>query len=599
EVERSLRVLDGAVVIFDGVNGVEPQSETVWRQANKYRVPRICFVNKMDRPGANFPRTIDMITHRLGARPVAIQFPLGAEADFWGYVDLVEERAYRYLNGGKEAPEEVPVPPAVAQEVAHYREELVERVAETDEALLLKYLDGSAISREELSEALHRATISFKLVPVLCGSALRNKGVQPLLDAIVAYLPSPLEVPPVVGKHPVTGEEVVRHPTSDEPLCALAFKVATDPYVGRLVYFRIYSGVAKSGGLVYNASRNQRERLGRLVLMHAQRREEVPEVTAGHIAAAVGLKNTFTGDTVTDEASPVVLEPPRFPEPVLSAAVEPRTKGDQDRMDDAMRKLSDEDPTLLVRYDAETGQTLLSGMGELHLDIVVDRMRREFGVDVRMGRPQVSYRETITVPTRVEGRFIRQTGGHGQYGHVWLEVQPQPRGQGFLFENKIVGGAIPREYIPGVEAGVKETLENGALAGYRVVDIKVALVDGSFHPVDSSEIAFKAAASMALKEALKRGRPLLLEPIMELEVVTPGEFLGEVLGDLAARRARIRNIEGQNETQTVRAYIPLAETFGYATDLRSLTQGRAIYTMQFYQYEEVPASVVQQLVTRT
>ncbi|GBD10978.1 Elongation factor G [bacterium HR23] len=598
EVERSLRVLDGGVVIFDAVAGVQPQTETVWRQADRYRVPRICFVNKMDRTGADFFRTVDMIAHRLKARPVPVQIPIGAESAFRGMVDLIEEKAYIYESDDPRPPVEVPIPEDLRETARQWRERLIERVAETDDTLLAKYLEGVPLPKEEIYHALRRATLSYTLVPVLCGSALRNKGIQPLLDAVLAYLPSPLDMPPVQGTDPRTGEKVERLPQADQPLCALAFKVMSDPYIGRLVYFRVYSGVAKSGAVVYNASKGLRERFGRVVRMHAQHREEVDTLEAGHIGAAIGLKNTFTGDTLCDESAPIILEPPRFPEPVLSVSVEPRTKADQEHLDNALRRLSEEDPTFKVRYDPETGETLISGMGELHLEVLVDRMRREFGVQARVGRPKVSYRETISQPVRVEGRFIRQTGGRGQYGHVWLEVEPLPRGSGVQFENRIVGGVVPKEFIPAVEQGVREALENGVLGGYPVVDVKVALVDGSYHPVDSSDMAFKVAGSMAMREALKRGAPVLLEPIMALEVVTPSEYLGDVLADLNARRAQVQSLEGQGDTQIIRALVPLAETFGYATVLRSLTQGRASYSLQFHHYQEAPDAIAQKVLVR-
>jgi len=596
EVERSLRVLDGGVVIFDAVAGVQPQSETVWRQADKYRVPRIAFINKMDRPGAQFFRAVESIQRRLGANPVPVQVPIGAEADFRGVVDLIEEKAYLYPTDDPVPPQEGPVPPEMEEEVRRWREHLLEKVAETDEDLLVRYLEGEPISPEEIRQALRRAVLSYRLVPVLCGTALKNKGIQPLLDAILYYLPSPADMPPVTGTDPRTGQTEVRRPLDTEPFSALAFKVMTDPYVGRLVYFRIYSGSIKSGALVYNATKGTRERMGRLLRMHANYREEVEEMYAGAIGAAVGLKNTFTGDTLCDESAPILLEPPRFPEPVISVAVEPKTRADQDRLSDALRKLAEEDPTFRVRYDPETGQTLISGMGELHLEIIVDRMRREFGVQARVGKPRVAYRETITAPVRAEGRFIRQTGGRGQYGHCWIEVEPLPRGEGFLFENRITGGVIPKEFIPAVEAGVREAMENGPLAGYPVVDVKVALVDGSYHPVDSSDIAFKMAGMLAMRDALQRGQPVLLEPIMVVEITVPDEYLGEVLGDLGARRARIRHLEGQQGLHTVRALVPLAEMFGYATTLRSLTQGRGSYSMEFSHYEEVPESVLQQVL---
>ena len=596
EVERSLRVLDGGVVIFDGVAGVQPQSETVWRQADKYGVPRIAFINKMERMGADFDRTVDMVRVRLNARPVPVQIPIGQEGDFAGVVDLIEEEALFFSSAQPGPAERAPVPEELKAKVAQYRDHLVERVAEVDDALLVKYLEGEAISKDEIRAALRLGTLSGVLVPVLCGSALRHMGIQPLLDAVVDFLPSPADVPPVMGVHPKTGEAVMRPADPDAPFAALAFKVAVDPYIGRLVYMRVYSGRLKSGSPVFNTTKDLRERLSRAVVMHANRREEVEVVEAGHIYGVVGLKSTFTGDTLCVADDPVVLEPPKFPEPVISVSVEPRSQADQERLEDALRKLSEEDPTFLVRYDRETGQTLISGMGELHLDVLVDRMKREFTVHANVGKPRVAYRETIQRPVRVEGRFVRQTGGHGQFGHVWLEVEPQTRGGGFVFEDRIVGGAVPREFIPAVRNGVREALDNGVLAGYPVVDVKVALVDGSFHAVDSSEIAFKLAGSMAMKEGLRRGRPLLLEPFMEIEVVTPAEFLGDVLGDLGGRRARIQRIEGQGDTQSIRAFIPLAETFGYTTTLRSLTQGRASQSLEFSDYEEVPESMAQQLL---
>ncbi len=597
EVERSLRVLDGGVVIFDAVAGVQPQSETVWRQANKYQVPRICFVNKMDRTGADFARTVDMIRDRLSARPVPVQLPIGAESTFIGMVDLVRQRALLY---GDEvgAPTEAPIPAELQDEADRYRDLLKERVAETDDALLEKYLEGEEFSEEELVAALRKATLSNTLVPVLCGTALRNRGIHPLLDAVIDYLPSPQDVPSVEGTDPRSQEPIVRNADPSESLAALAFKVAADPYIGRLVFVRVYSGQLKAGSYVYNASKETDERIARLVLMHANHREDVPVLNAGQIGAIVGLKNTFTGETICDGSSPVVLEPPSFPAPVISVSVEPRTQADQERLEESLRKLSDEDPTFVVRYDKESGQTIISGMGELHLDVLVDRLRREFNVQAQVGRPRVSYREAIREAVRVEGRFVRQTGGHGQYGHVWLVLEPQERGTGFIFEDKTVGGVVPREYVNPVRAGAREALDSGAIAGYPVVDIKVSLVDGSFHPVDSSEIAFKIAGSMAVKEGLRKGKPVLMEPYIQTEVVTPGEFLGEVLGDLSGKRARVQNIEGVGDIQTIRALVPLAEMFGYATTVRSLTQGRASHSMEFHHYEEVPDSVAQQMLVR-
>jgi len=596
EVERSLRILDGGVVVFDAVSGVQPQSETVWRQADKYHVPRICFVNKMDRVGADFHRTIDMISHRFNANPVAIQLPIGTEDTFRGVVDLLEEKAIMFSENGDYTPQEAPVPQDMIEDVRSYRDRLVEKVAETDDILMAKYLEEEHISKEEINQALRRATIKNAIVPVLCGTALRTKGIQAMLDAVCAYLPSPLDVPAVSGIRPKTGEEVFMDASEDAPFSALAFKVMTDPHVGRLVYLRVYSGQVRAGTSVYNSTKGIRERMGRVLSMHANRREETDVVSAGNIAAAIGLKNTFTGDTICSEGSSVVLESIRFPEPVVSVAIEPKTKMDQEKLIDSLIKLAEEDPTFRIRVDDETGQTIMSGMGELHLEVLVERLRREFQVAANIGRPKVSYRETITEPARAEGRFVRQTGGHGQFGHVWLEIEPMERNSGVQFENRIVGAAIPREYIPAVEKGVKEALETGVLVGYPVIDVKVSLVDGSYHPVDSSEMAFKVAGSMGLKECVRRAKAVLLEPIMEIEVVTPGDFLGEVLGDLGGRRSRIRNIEGEETLQTVRAFVPLAETFGYVTSLRSITQGRASQSMEFHHYEEVPQGVAQELV---
>jgi elongation factor G len=596
EVERSLRVLDGGVVIFDAVAGVQPQTETVWRQADKYHVPRIAFVNKMDRTGANFQRTLDMIGLRLRAKAVPVQLPIGDGDEYRGVVDLVAGRAFAFEPGERDMPPEIPIPAEMADVVAQFRDHLLESVAEVDDRLLEKYLDGTPITNEEVRGALRQGTISNALVPVLCGAAYRNMGIAHLLDAVVDYLPSPLDVPAVEGLDPRGGDPVTLHPRLDEPFSALAFKVATDPYIGRLVFIRAYSGTIKAGSIVYNSSKKKRERISRVVRMHAEHREEVPEICAGEIAGIVGLKETFTGETLCVESTPLILEPPTFPEPVIAVSVEPRTRVDQERMDDAMRKLSEEDPTFIVRFDPETGQTVISGMGELHLDILMDRMRREFGVAANVGRPRVAYREAITRSARVEGRFVKQTGGHGQFGHVWLEIDPAEQGSGFVFENKIVGGVIPREYISGVQAGVKEALYTGVIGGYPVVDVKVAVVDGSYHPVDSSEMAFKVAGAMAMKEGLKRAGSVLLEPVMLVEVVTPGEYLGEVLGDLNGRRARIQHLEGQEEIQTIRSLVPLAELFGYATTLRSLTQGRAASTMEFRHYDQVGAGVSQKVL---
>ncbi len=587
EVERSLRILDGGVVVFDAEAGVEPQSETVWRQADKYNVPRICFINKMDKVGANLHQAIDSITHRLQANPVALQIPIGSEASFRGVVDLVEEKAILFDPEGK-MPVEGPIPEELREEFRNYRDVLVEKVAETDEELIEKFLEEREISNQELKAALRRATVAYKLVPVLCGSALRNLGVRPLLDAITAYLPSPLDVPPVQGREYWTDEEAARGPDQDAPFAALAFKTVTDPFIGRLVYFRVYSGSVKTGSMTFNSTNGRRERLGRLVMMHAQHRGDVEEVSAGQIAAAVGLKYTSTGDTICDRDAPIVLDTITFPEPVVSVAIEPRSRADQDRLVDALGKLADEDPTFKVLHDDETGQTVMSGMGELHLDILTDRMQREFNVGGNIGKPRVAYRETVTSPAKAEGRFVRQTGGHGQYGHVWIEMEPLERGSGIEFENGTSGGAIPQEFISSVEQGVREALGSGPLSGYPMVDVKVTLVDGSYHEVDSSKMSFHIAGSMAAKAVVAKAHPVLLEPIMRLEIVTPGDFLGEVLGDLGRRRANIRSIEGQGGIQAVKAMLPLGESFGYASSLRSLTQGRASYSMEFHAYEEAP-----------
>ena len=591
EVERSLRILDGGVVVFDAVAGVEPQSETVWRQADRYKVPRVCFINKMDRVGADLHRAIDSITHRLRANAVALQIPIGSEDSFRGVVDLIEGKALIFDTEGKGMPLEGPVPEELEDEFRNYRGVLVEKIAETDEELIVKYLEEREITKEELKTALRRATVGYKLVPVLCGSALRNMGIQPLLDAIGAYLPSPLDVPPAQGKEYGTGRDVSRGPSDEAPFAALAFKTVSDAFIGRLVYFRVYSGSVKTGAMTFNSSNGKRERLGRLVRMHAQNREEVEEVSAGQIAAAVGLKYTSTGDTICDQNAPIVLDTITFPDPVVSVAIEPKSRADQDRLADALAKLSDEDPTFKIVHDDETGQTVMSGMGELHLEILTDRMRREFNVEGNVGKPRVAFREAIASPARAEGRFVRQTGGHGQYGHVWIEIEPLERGSGIEFERKIRGGAIPQEFISAVEGGVREALNTGPLSGYPMVDVRVTLVDGSYHEVDSSKMSFHIAGSMAAKAAVAKAHPVLLEPIMRLEVVTPGEFLGEVLGDLGRRRANIRSIEGQGDIQAVKALLPLGESFGYATLLRSLTQGRASFSLEFYRYEEAPEAL--------
>ena len=598
EVERSLRVLDGAVAVFCSVGGVEPQSETVWRQADRYRVPRIAFVNKMDRTGADFHRVVRTIKERLGALAVPVQLPIGAEENFRGIIDLIEEKAVFYLDDLGTKQEVTEIPAEMREEAAAAREKLLETLAEFDEDLLEKYLNGAAISPDEIRRVLRAATIAVKITPVLCGSAFRNKGVQLLLDAVVDYLPSPLDLPPVRGFDPETGDEVFRKPVIDEAFSALAFKVMSDPYVGKLVFLRIYSGELTAGSYVFNSSKKRKERIGRILRMHANHREEMKTVQAGEIVAVVGLKETVTGDTLCNEEHPLVLEAIEFPEPVISIAVEPKTKADEDRLSASLIKLAEEDPTFRVTNDPETGQTIISGMGELHLEVIIDRLLREFKVEANVGKPQVSYRESITKPVKAEGKFIRQTGGRGQYGHVWLEIEPQERGAGFTFVNKITGGVIPKEFIPAVEAGVKEAMLNGVLAGYPVIDVKVTVFDGSYHEVDSSEMAFKIAASMAFKEGCKKGEPILLEPIMRIELVIPEEYLGDVLGDFNSRRGRVESMEPRAQAQIVRGHVPLREMFGYATVLRSLSQGRATYTMSFSHYSEVPANLAREIINK-
>jgi elongation factor G len=598
EVERSLRVLDGGVVVFDGVAGVEPQSETVWRQADRYNVPRVCFVNKLDRTGADYWRTVEMIRDRLGAHPVPLHLPIGREASFTGVVDLMKNTAYQFGDAIDEDPHEIPIPADLVEAAAKHRDLLIERVAEQDESLTERYLEGEAISVEELKAALRHATIGGQLVPVLCGSALKNKGVQLLLDAVVDYLPSPLDIPPVAGIDPKTDEPVLRGPSITEPAAALAFKIVADPHVGKLAYVRVYSGVIEKGSYVLNSSKGERERVGRLLQMHANKREEIDRVAAGDIAAIIGLKSTVTGDTLCDVDAPLVLEAINFPEPVIHVAIEPKSKADQDKLGIALQRLGEEDPTFKVRTDQETGQTLIGGMGELHLEVIVDRMLREYRVDAHVGRPQVAYRETITRPARAEGRYVRQTGGRGQYGHVWIEVEPLERGGGVVIEDKIIGGVVPREYIAPAQAGIREATDTGTLAGYPVVDIKVTLVDGSYHEVDSSEMAFKIAGSMALKNALSKAGSQILEPMMKVEVTAPDEFTGDVIGDLSGRRAHIEGMEMRGNAQIVRAKVPLSEMFGYATDLRSATQGRATYAMEFSHYEPVPTHVGTELLAK-
>jgi len=598
EVERSLRVLDGGVVLLDAVAGVEAQSETVWRQADRYSVPRVCFINKMDRVGADFRGTVAMIEERLRAKAVPIQLPVGEDNQFRGVIDLVDNKAWLFSDDAGATPVEMPIPEEKKDEVTKQRQELVERLAENDDQLMLLYLDGGDIPGPQVKAAIRRLTLANRIVPVICGSALKNKGIQPLLDAVVDYLPSPLDVPPVRVIDSGTGEEVLRQASDDAPFSALAFKVVADPFMGRLVYFRVYSGKVKVGAQVLNSSKGQKERLGRLILMHANRREEIEEVDTGSIAATLGLKNTFTGDTLCELGQPVLLEAIRFPEPVLSLVIEPKSKADQDRLGEVLNKLSEEDPTFKMRGDQETGQTLISGMGELHLEVLVDRMLREFNVGVRVGKPQVAYKETITVPVETEGRFIRQFGGRGQYGHVWLRLEPGDRGSGFKFFDRVRGGAIPKEYIPAVEAGIKEALETGVVAGYPTVDIKATLYDGGFHEVDSSELAFKMAGSIALKDGVSKANPVLLEPIMKLELVVPAQFLGDVIGDLNSRRGRIEGIETHGETCVVHSVVPLAETFGYATALRSLSQGRATYSLEFHCRRELPTNLAEQMIVR-
>ena len=591
EVERSLRVLDGGVVVFDAVHGVEPQSETVWRQADHYRVPRICFVNKLDRVGADYWRTIDMIEERLDARPLPIQIPIGAEADLAGMIDLVEERAWYYSSDIDEEPVVKEVPPELAEETARYRDRLIERTAEVDDQLMISYVEGHDVSPTELKKAIRRVTLGSLATPILCGSALRNKGVQLLLDAVIDYLPSPADIPPVGGSHPKSGDAVERFADDDAPFCALAFKIVSDPYVGRLAYFRVYSGHITEGATILNSSNGQKERIGRLLRMHANHREDITDVYAGDIAAAIGLKKTFTGDTLCDTDAPIVLETITFPEPVISVAIEPKTKEDQDRMGESLQRLSEEDPTFRTHYDQDTGQMIISGMGELHLEVIVDRMLREFRVEATVGRPEVAFKETITSTARAEGRFVRQTGGRGQFGVAEIEIAPRERGAGSEFIDKTKGGSIPKEYIPAVKAGVKQALETGILAGYPVIDTLVTLLDGSYHPVDSSELAFRNAGILAVREVLGRAGPVLLEPIMKLEISAPEDFFGDVLADLNGRRGQVQGVEARGKLQVIRGNLPLAEAFGYATDLRSLSQGRATYSMEFNSYQKVSAEV--------
>jgi len=599
EVERSLRVLDGAIGIFCAKEGVEPQSETVWRQADKYGVPRIAYVNKMDIAGADFFNVLRMMRAKLKASVIPVQLPIGAEDEFRGVVDLVRLKSVIYLDDLGTKSDETEVPEQLRELAEHYRERLLETLAEIDEGIMEKYLEGEEITEEEIYLALRRATINHRYVPVLCGSSYRNKGVQPLLDAVVRYLPSPLDVPPIQGSIPGSDEIVVRCADEKEPFAALAFKIMSDPYVGKLTFFRIYSGTLSSGSYVFNSRKGIKERVGRLLRMHANHREELESASAGDIVAAVGLKKTVTGDTLCSESEPIVLENIKFPEPVISVAIEPKTKADQEKMSLSLQKLAEEDPTFQATTNEETGQTIISGMGELHLEIIIDRLLREFKVGANVGRPQVAYRETILTRARAEGKFIRQTGGRGQYGHVVIEMEPLERGGGFIFENRIVGGTIPKEFIPAVESGIREALTNGVLGGYGVIDVKVSLVDGSFHPVDSSELAFKIAASQAFKKGMSMAKPILLEPIMKVEIMVPEEYIGEVIGDINSRRGKVEGIEPKGGSQVIRTFVPLAEMFGYATDLRSHTQGRGTYSMEFSHYSELPANLAEKIVTKT
>jgi elongation factor G len=599
EVERSLRVLDGGVVVFDAVAGVEPQSETVWRQADKYHVPRICFINKMDRTGANFWRTVEMITERLNAKPAPIQIPIGVEGSFKGFIDLIEEQGVVFVDDLGTKSETTEIPADLAEEARQHREALIEAVVDTDEELTLKYLEGEAISKVELRAALRRATIAGKLVPVLCGTALKNKGVQAMLDAVIAYLPSPLEIASPAAMSLKTGEERPLVVSDDGEFAALAFKIVADPFVGRLTYFRVYSGTLEAGSYAYNATKGQKERIGRLLQMHANHREDIVRVYSGDICAAVGLKNTFTGDTLCEQDDPVLLESIVFPQPVIAIAVEPKTKADQDKMGIALNRLAEEDPTFRVHTDEDSGQTIIEGMGELHLEVIVDRMFREFKVEANVGRPQVAYRETITKTAQAEGRFVRQSGGRGQYGDVWIRVEPLERGTGFEFVNGTIGGSVPREYVKPTEEGIREAMEVGVVAGYPMVDIRAVLYDGSYHEVDSSEMAFKTAGSMGFRNAASKADPVLLEPIMQVEVTTSPDFFGDVLGDINRRRGQIQGSEERGGSQVIRSHVPLAEMFGYVNELRSMTSGRASYSMEFSHYAEVPRSVAEEVKAKS
>jgi elongation factor G len=599
EVERSLRVLDGAVAVFDSVAGVEPQSETVWRQADKYKVPRIAFMNKMDRLGADFYMSVGSMVDRLGAHPVPVQLPIGAEENFRGPIDLVTMKALYYDEETLGATYvEGDIPDQLVPQAREYREKMLEAVSDIDEGIMEKFLNGEEVSAAEIKAALRKGTLELKITPVFCGTAFKNKGVQQLLDAIVDYLPSPLDVPPVTGKNLSDGTELVRQAEENEPFSALAFKVMTDPFVGQLTFLRVYSGVMAAGSYVYNSTKDTKERVGRLLKMHANKREDIKEVSAGDIAAAVGLKSTLTGDTLCDDKNPILLEAMEFPEPVISVAIEPKTKADQEKLSQSLAKLTQEDPSFKVATNEDTGQTIISGMGELHLEIIVDRLLREFKVGANVGKPQVAYKETVRSASKAEGKFVRQSGGRGQYGHVNIELEPLEPGSGFEFVSKVVGGSVPREYFSAVEKGIKEATDTGILAGYPVVDVRATLYDGSYHEVDSSEMAFKIAGSMAFKEAARKAKPVLLEPIMNVEVVTPEEYMGDVIGDLNSRRGKIQNMEKRGKAQVIRANVPLSEMFGYATDLRSKTQGRATYTMQFSRYEEVPKGIADGIIAK-
>ena len=598
EVERSLRVLDGSVAVFCAKGGVEPQSETVWRQADKYSVPRMAYVNKMDILGADFFRVVDMMKSRLGAHPVPLQLPIGYEDTFKGFVDLIDMKAVIYTDDLGKTSEASEIPEDMQEQAEEYRQALLDAVAENDDELMMKYLEGEELTKEEIKAGIRKATIACKMTPVFCGSSYKNKGVQPLLDGVVDYMPSPLDIPAIKGVDPDTGEEDERAASDELPFSALAFKIMADPFVGRLSFFRVYSGALASGSFVFNSTKGKKERIGRILQMHANRREEIEIAYTGDIAAAVGLKDTTTGDTLCDEKASIILETMVFPEPVISVAVEPKTKADQEKMGIALSRLAEEDPTFRTFTDAETGQTIISGMGELHLEIIVDRMLREFKVDCSVGKPQVAYRETIRKSVEAEGKFVRQSGGRGQYGHCWLKLDPQEPGAGFTFVNKIVGGVVPREYIQPIENGIKEAMENGVIAGYPMVDIQVTVFDGSYHDVDSSEMAFKIAGSMGFKAGAAKAQPALLEPYMKVEVIVPEDYMGDVIGDLNSRRGRIEGMEARNGAQSIRAFVPLAEMFGYATDLRSKTQGRGNYSMEFDHYEDVPKNIAEAIVAK-